>query len=67
VGSTGRFGARYGKGIKKKFNEIEKIQKAKHACPRCLKSGMKRVSPGIWHCRKCGLKFAGRAYDPGTG
>lgn len=65
VGSTGRFGVRYGKGVKKRLLKIEKAQKAKKTCPRCLKPGMKRLSPGIWECRKCGLKFAGRAYDPG--
>jgi large subunit ribosomal protein L37Ae len=65
-GSTGRFGVRYGRGIKKRLMEIERSQKSRKTCPRCLKVGMKRLSPGIWHCKKCGLKFAGRAYDPGT-
>jgi len=66
VGSSGRFGARYGKGVKKRIVAIEKIQKSKHMCPECLKPGMVRVASGIWTCRKCGLKLAGRAYEPGT-
>jgi large subunit ribosomal protein L37Ae len=65
VGSTGKFGVRYGRGVKKRYLAIDKVQKAKHACPRCLKPGLKRTSPGIWLCEKCGLKFAGRAYEPG--
>jgi large subunit ribosomal protein L37Ae len=67
VGLTGRFGVRYGRGIKKRFMEIEKPQKSVKTCPRCLKAGLRRLSPGIWYCKKCGLKFAGRAYEPGTG
>ncbi len=64
VGPSGRFGSRYGKGVKKKLVEIERVQKGKHKCPNCLKLGLKRISPGIWECKKCGLKFAGNAYDP---
>jgi large subunit ribosomal protein L37Ae len=66
VGSTGRFGVRYGRGIKTRLLKIEKAQKEKKVCPRCLKAGMKRPNPGIWYCKKCGLKFAGKAYEPGV-
>ncbi len=65
VGPSGRFGTRYGKGVKKRIVEIERVQKKKHVCPQCLKPGMKRVASGIWLCRKCGLKMAGKAYEPG--
>lgn len=67
VGSSGRFGARYGKGVKNRVLKIENIQRKKHACPNCLKPGLKRVASGIWKCDKCGSKFAGKAYEPGLG
>ncbi len=65
VGITGRFGARYGSTIRQRVIAIEKGLRAKHACPNCLKNTLKRVSAGIWECKKCGLKFAGKAYKPG--
>ncbi|MBI4095397.1 MAG: 50S ribosomal protein L37ae [DPANN group archaeon] len=66
VGSTGRFGAHYGLKIRKKVLEIERIQKAKHKCPYCGKFTVKRLSAGIWICRHCHIKFAGKAYEPGV-
>jgi len=65
IGSAGRFGARYGLKIRKKIAEIESIQKQKHKCPECLKFTLKRIACGIWACKSCGNKFAGRAYEPG--
>jgi len=64
VGTTGRYGVRYGKGIKKKVAEIEKVQRQKHICPKCGMPYVKRVSSGIWKCKKCETKFAGSAYFP---
>ena len=60
--STSRFGARYGRKPKKKFNIIEVQQRAKHKCPYCNKDAVKRVAMGIWQCRKCDVKFASKAY-----
>ncbi|MFH8080774.1 MAG: 50S ribosomal protein L37ae [Candidatus Aenigmatarchaeota archaeon] len=64
VGTTGRFGARYGGKIKEAVREIEKVQKQKHQCPSCKKNAVKRVAAGIWKCKKCGTKFAGGAFVP---
>jgi large subunit ribosomal protein L37Ae len=61
--SAGRFGARYGRKLKRKIDDIEKIQKGKHTCPYCKKIGVKRLAVGIWYCKKCDSKYAGKAYD----
>jgi large subunit ribosomal protein L37Ae len=63
VGSSGRYGSRYGKGIKQRIVDVESVQKAKHMCPNCIKPSLRREAAGIWICRKCGFKLAGRAYD----
>ncbi len=62
VGSAGRFGARYGGPIKQKLSKIEAKQKKKYTCPKCLKDKVRRVSAGIWQCKSCNVKFAGKAY-----
>lgn len=59
-----RFGPRYGTKPKHKFAQIEVLQRAKHKCPSCLKQAVKRLALGIWQCRACNLKFAGKAYTP---
>ena len=64
VGTAGRFGPRYGKKIREKLADMEKIQKKRHVCPVCNMPYVKRVSSGIWKCKKCGTKFAGLAYYP---
>lgn len=64
VGSTGRFGVRYGMTIKRKLADIEADNKKKWLCPSCCKNHVKRQGIGIWVCKKCGAKFAGKAYRP---
>lgn len=64
VGSAGRFGPRYGKSIRALVAAIEKRQKAKHKCPYCHRFTIKRVSSGIYYCKKCKNKFTGKAYVP---
>lgn len=65
-GSTGRFGPRYGRFIRKRVRDVELIAKAVHTCPRCDTVSVKRKGTGIWECRKCSFKFAGGAYVPVT-
>jgi len=60
--STKRFGPRYGPRLKNKNAQLEAAQRSKQTCPYCKKQGVKRLSLGIWHCRKCGRKFTGKAY-----
>ena len=66
LGSAARFGARYGKKIKDLVAAIEASSRAKHVCPSCGRKSLKRISSGIWLCRKCGKKMAGGAYSPST-
>jgi len=67
AGSAGRFGARYGGLARKKVATIERVQRAKHECPSCGADKVRRVSTGVWACRKCDHTFAGGAYTPQTG
>ena len=64
VGSTGRFGTRYGRTVRQKVQDIEKKQKKKHKCPFCNKTAVKRVFAGVYECKACKVKFAGKAYFP---
>lgn len=64
IGSAGRFGVRYGSGIKKEISKIEVLQKRRHECPYCSKSAVKRLSKGIYLCRSCNSKFTGKCYTP---
>lgn len=60
--SAGRFGARYGKRVKSRLVAVETKQRIKQKCPLCQKIGVKRLSKGVWHCKKCEKKFANDAY-----
>ncbi len=66
VHTAGRFGVRYGLGIRKRILKVEVLQKRKHVCPSCGARAVKRVSTGIFRCEKCGATFAGGAYYPET-
>jgi large subunit ribosomal protein L37Ae len=67
VGSSGRFGPRYGGLARRQVATIEKVQKAAHPCGRCGAVAVFRTHSGIWSCSKCGNVFAGGAYVPQTG
>ena len=60
--SAGRFGARYGRSVRVKLASVEQKQRKKQKCPYCKKIGIKRLSKGIWHCKKCDKKFASDIY-----
>jgi len=67
VGTAGRFGPRYGSTIRKRVREIEERMKQPHKCPKCGTRAVKRISVGVWQCRKCDFTFTGGAYVPVTG
>ncbi|MEK6875238.1 MAG: 50S ribosomal protein L37ae [Nanoarchaeota archaeon] len=60
--SAGRFGARYGKKVKDKLVKVESKQRQKQKCTFCNRFGVKRVSKGIWQCKKCRKKFASNTF-----
>jgi large subunit ribosomal protein L37Ae len=66
TGSSGRFGCRYGRFVRKRVAEIEAVSGALHRCPKCDMQSIQRRGTGIWECRKCQYKFAGGAYQPQT-
>lgn len=66
TGLAGGFGARYGTVTRRRYISIVTGLRSKHECPRCMFKTVKRFSVGVWHCRKCGYKFAGGAYAPTT-
>jgi large subunit ribosomal protein L37Ae len=66
VGSTGRFGTRYGATIRKRVKKVEQDLKKPHICPSCDSLKVRRTSIGIWECKFCGFKFTGGSWSPET-
>lgn len=64
AGSTRRFGARYGRKVRSKVDMVESLSRAFHKCPYCSTIRAKKVSAGIFVCRKCNSRFTGKAYAP---
>ena len=64
VGTSGRFGVRYGRKLRKRVADIEGKMKMWHKCPYCNKPKVKREFAGVWQCKSCKAKFTGKAYLP---
>ena len=62
VKSTGRFGSRYGVGVRKRVVKVEEKQKNLSACPFCGFKKVKRKAAGLFVCNKCNAQFTGGAY-----
>ena len=45
TGSAGRFGCRYGRFVRKRVAEMEKISRADHRCPKCDTISVQRRVP----------------------
>jgi large subunit ribosomal protein L37Ae len=66
VGPTRGLGTRYGSTVRKRYIKVVTELKKPHKCPQCGFSRVRRVSVGVWGCRKCGFTFTGGAYTPTT-
>jgi len=66
VGSTGRYGSRYGAKLRRRTLDIDNKRKEPTRCPSCATKALKRKAVGLWECSKCNLLFAGGAYVPFT-
>ncbi|MCW3988334.1 MAG: 50S ribosomal protein L37ae [Candidatus Bathyarchaeota archaeon] len=64
VNPVGRLGVRYGRRVRLRIAAAESGLRVRHICQNCGYKAVKRVSVGIWKCRKCNLTFAGAAYSP---
>ena len=66
VGPARGLGPRYGASLRKRYVKVLIKAKQTYKCPQCASEAVKRVSVGIWNCRKCDLTFSGGAYTPVT-
>jgi len=64
VGIVGRYGSRYGVKVRRRIKEVEDEKKGWHICPSCNHPFVRRISTGVWKCRRCQTIFAGGAYKP---
>jgi len=61
------FGSKYGRKIRKKYDNIAQIYKFKKlVCPFCGMKKVTREASGIYECLYCKKKFAGGAYEVET-
>jgi ribosomal protein L37AE/L43A len=63
LGSAKRFGTRYGKALKEKLARVEASSKKLKSPITNKENGAKRLSKGIYVCKKTGVKIAGKAYS----
>lgn len=59
-------GSKYGSRLRKNLMEIRARYSGRKKCPYCGKKGLVRVFKGVWHCKRCNIKIAGKCYDPPT-
>jgi large subunit ribosomal protein L37Ae len=57
---------KYGRKIRKQYNEILRLKKEKYICPKCEKKKLKRISFALFRCKSCNVIITGGAYKPST-
>lgn len=61
---SGTLGVKYGFTVRKRYIEVMTKRHKRYDCQRCHLGKLKRLSAGVWVCRRCGFTFAGGAYEP---
>ena len=62
----GGLSTRYGTAPRRRHIDILVRLRKKHECPKCKVRAARRLSVGLWQCRRCGNQFTGGAYSPFT-
>ncbi|CAD7769240.1 50S ribosomal protein L37Ae [Candidatus Methanoperedenaceae archaeon GB50] len=66
TGTSGRYGARYGRKLRRITATIEARTKQKYKCPQCKHNTLQRTHTGIWKCTKCNHTTTGGTHTPTT-
>lgn len=66
IGPGGGLRSRYGSTVRRRYIEVISETRRRHRCSQCGMLTVKRISVGIWKCRRCGFTFTGGAYVPST-
>jgi large subunit ribosomal protein L37Ae len=66
TGLGGGLATRYGTAPRRRYIDILTRMRRPHECPQCQTRAARRLSVGLWECRRCGFQFAGGAYAPFT-
>ena len=53
----------YGKRIRDSYAASRSKTKKSYKCPNCSRVAVRRISTGIWKCKKCSVKFASGSYE----
>ena len=61
-GNVGKYGSRYGKSTRNKMAKSTSLVRSSRKSPFCNKNTVRRLSTGLWVCKKSGIKFTGKAY-----
>ncbi|RLG28291.1 50S ribosomal protein L37ae [Candidatus Bathyarchaeota archaeon] len=66
TGTSGKYGPRYGRKLRKTAATLETKTKQKYKCPKCGHTTLQRTHTGIWKCTKCNHTTTGGTHTPNT-